>query len=83
LFLFISQESILVLIWHISEFYTAFFAFLFLFIFQEIILVLIRYISEFYTILLHEHYFLLLLLFGFSALTLLLGWQEGHPACKN
>jgi len=28
-------------------------------------------------------YFLLLLLFGFSALTLLLGWQEGHPACKN
>jgi len=22
-------------------------------------------------------------LFAFSALTLLVGWQEGHPACKN
>jgi len=22
-------------------------------------------------------------LFAFSALTLLGGWQEGHPACKN
>jgi len=22
-------------------------------------------------------------LHGFSALTLLVGWQEGHPACKN
>jgi len=21
--------------------------------------------------------------FAFSALTLLVGWQEGHPACKN
>ena len=21
--------------------------------------------------------------FSFSALTLLVGWQEGHPACKN
>jgi len=25
----------------------------------------------------------LLLLFAFSALTLLDGWQEGHPACKK
>ena len=25
----------------------------------------------------------LLLLFAFSALTLLVGRQEGHPACKN
>ena len=24
-----------------------------------------------------------LLLSAFSALTLLVGWQEGHPACKN
>ena len=23
------------------------------------------------------------LIFAFSALTLLVGWQEGHPACKN
>jgi len=23
------------------------------------------------------------LFFAFSALTLLFGWQEGHPACKN
>jgi len=23
------------------------------------------------------------LLIPFSALTLLVGWQEGHPACKN
>jgi len=22
-------------------------------------------------------------LYAFSALTLLVGWQEGHPACKN
>ena len=22
-------------------------------------------------------------LFSFSALTLLFGWQKGHPACKN
>jgi len=22
-------------------------------------------------------------LLSFSALTLLVGWQEGHPACKN
>jgi len=22
-------------------------------------------------------------MFFFSALTLLVGWQEGHPACKN
>jgi len=21
--------------------------------------------------------------FAFSALTLLVGWKEGHPACKN
>jgi len=21
--------------------------------------------------------------YAFSALTLLVGWQEGHPACKN
>jgi len=28
-------------------------------------------------------YFLLILLFYFSALTLLVGWQEGHPACKK
>jgi len=25
----------------------------------------------------------LLLLYAFSALTLLVGWQEGHPACKK
>jgi len=25
----------------------------------------------------------LLLLVAFSALTLLVGWQEGHPACKK
>ena len=25
----------------------------------------------------------MLCLFAFSALTLLLGWQEGHPACKK
>jgi len=25
----------------------------------------------------------LLQLLAFSALTLLVGWQEGHPACKN
>jgi len=31
LFLFISQESILVLIWHISEFYTAFCIFVFIY----------------------------------------------------
>jgi len=24
-----------------------------------------------------------LLLFAFSALTLFIGWQEGHPACKR
>ena len=24
-----------------------------------------------------------ILLFAFSALTLLVGWQEGHPACKK
>jgi len=24
-----------------------------------------------------------LLQFAFSALTLLVGWQEGHPACKK
>jgi len=24
-----------------------------------------------------------LLLVAFTALTLLVGWQEGHPACKN
>jgi len=24
-----------------------------------------------------------MLLFAFSALTLLVGWQEGHPACKK
>ena len=24
-----------------------------------------------------------LMLGAFSALTLLVGWQEGHPACKN
>jgi len=31
------------------------------------------------------HKLLLLLLFisAFSALTLLAGWQEGHPACKK
>jgi len=23
------------------------------------------------------------MLFAFSALTLLVGWQEGHPACKK
>jgi len=23
------------------------------------------------------------ILFAFSALTLLIGWQEGHPACKK
>jgi len=27
--------------------------------------------------------FCCLVLFAFSALTLLVGWQEGHPACKN
>jgi len=26
---------------------------------------------------------LLILLLAFSALTLLVGWQEGHPACKK
>ena len=26
---------------------------------------------------------LVLLQFAFSALTLLVGWQEGHPACKK
>jgi len=25
----------------------------------------------------------LLVIFAFSALTLLVGWQEGHPACKK
>jgi len=27
--------------------------------------------------------FLYTLMPSFSALTLLVGWQEGHPACKN
>ena len=34
----------------------------------------------------HLHYFAVLffVFFGaFSALTLLVGWQEGHPACKK
>jgi len=35
LFLFISQESILVLIWHISEFYTAFLHFCFYLFFRK------------------------------------------------
>jgi len=30
-----------------------------------------------------EHYFLLCSIFAFSALTLLVGRQEGHPACKK
>jgi len=31
-----------------------------------------------------EHFHLTSMqLFAFSALTLLVGWQEGHPACKN
>ena len=32
---------------------------------------------------LHENHFRLTLWFAFSALTLLVGWQEGHPVCKN
>jgi len=28
-------------------------------------------------------FYLLLCLIAFSALTLLVGWQEGHPACKK
>jgi len=28
-------------------------------------------------------WFILLYFIAFSALMLLVGWQEGHPACKN
>jgi len=28
-------------------------------------------------------FILLLMCYAFSALTLLVGWQEGHPACKK
>ena len=31
----------------------------------------------------NNDYFVLLLQCAFSALTLLVGWQEGHPACKK
>jgi len=29
------------------------------------------------------YYFILMYTRAFSALTLLVGWQEGHPACKK
>ena len=31
----------------------------------------------------HKHFVLIFCLCAFSALTLLVGWQEGHPAWKN
>ena len=31
----------------------------------------------------HFDQFTVAILFAFSALTLLVGWQEGHPACKK
>jgi len=30
-----------------------------------------------------NHFCYVLVTFAFSALTLLVGWQEGHPACKK
>jgi len=31
----------------------------------------------------HKHLLLIAVSASFSALTLLVGWQEGHPACKK
>jgi len=38
-----------------------------------------------YSVVLYDNYYVVLPLreIAFSALTLLVGWQEGHPACKK
>ena len=53
------------------------------FIFYRIVLIALTVICCLYVILYYLHLFCDVRCFAFSALTLLVGQQEGHPACKN